>query len=202
VATVREVEGAALLLIDVVNPLDFEGSAALLAHAEPALARMARLRVRAREAGTPCIFVNDNFDCWHLGFRELVEHVRAATDAGRRLLAALEPDPRTDFFVLKPMHSGFFQTALETLLARLRIRTLVLAGIAGDICVLFTANDAYMRGFELLVPADCVASESAEDNRRALAQMARLLHADVRPSEQLAFAPTGSARGEAGRARR
>jgi nicotinamidase-related amidase len=188
----RQVEGAALLVIDVVNPLDFEGSEALLARAEPAVERIARLRARARDAGVPCLFVNDNFDCWHLGFRELVEHVRRSTDAGRRLLGLLEPDPRTDYFVLKPMHSGFFQTALETLLARLGIRTLVLTGIAGDICVLFTANDAYMRGFELLVPGDCVASERTEDNDRALAQMARLLRADVRPSEELAFARSGA----------
>jgi len=62
---------------------------------------------------------------------------------------------------------------------------LILAGIAADICVLFTANDAYMRGFKLIVPRDCVASNSADVNRRPLSQMSELLKADIRPSTRL-----------------
>lgn len=184
----RRVARAAVLLIDLVNPLAFAGGERLLAHARPAVARIARLRARARRAGVPCIFVNDNFDCWHLGFQELVAYVQQATGPGGELLRELQPDPGNDYFVLKPMHSGFFETALTTLLARLEVKTLVLTGIAGDICVLFTANDAHMRGFELVVPCDCVASEDEDDNRRALAQMERLLRADVRPSREIEFA--------------
>lgn len=183
----REVRNGALLLIDLVNPLDFEGGEALLAHAEPAVGRIAALRRRARETATPCIFVNDNFGCWQLGFRELVARVRDGCGPGRRLLEGLEPDPTADFFVLKPMHSAFFRTTLEALLARLAVRRLVLTGVAGDSCVLFSAVDAHMRGYELWVPRDCVASEREDDNRRALAQMERLLHADVRPSPELCF---------------
>jgi len=190
----REVRDGALLLIDLVNPLDFEGGEALLAHAEGAVARIVELRQRARAAGMPCIFVNDNYDCWQLGFRELVARVRDAGAPGSRLLEGLEPDPSADYFVLKPMHSGFFRTALEALLARLAVRRLVLTGVAGDSCILFTAVDAHMRGYELWVPRDCVASEREEDNRRALAQMERLLHADVRPSHELFLAGRRSTR--------
>jgi hypothetical protein len=64
-------------------------------------------------------------------------------------------------------------------------RRLVLTGLAGDICVLFTANDAYMRGFEVVVPRDCIASERREDNDHALAQMARLLKAEIPRSTEL-----------------
>jgi nicotinamidase-related amidase len=135
----------------------------------------------------PSIYVNDNFDCWHLGFREIVERVREGEGSGRALLDDVMPDVSHDYFVLKPMHSGFFHTSLEVLLRRLEVRRLVLTGFAGDMCVLFTAADAHMRGFELAVPSDCIASMRAPDNERALEQMRRMMDADTRPSSELAF---------------
>ncbi len=175
----------ALLLIDVVNPLDFPGGADLLRAAVPMAERIAVLKRRTRDAGIPAIYVNDNFDCWHLGFHQLVDEIRRAGAPGAALLDRLGPDPQHDFYVLKPRHSGFYCTGLEVLLDRLGVETLILSGLAGDICVLFTANDAYMRGFRVVVPADCVASERAADNAHALAQIARLLKADVSPSNEL-----------------
>jgi nicotinamidase-related amidase len=61
----------------------------------------------------------------------------------------------------------------------------VLTGMAANICVLFTANDAYMRDFHLVVPADCVASNTDEENRHALEQIRKVLKADIRPSHEL-----------------
>ena len=87
--------------------------------------------------------------------------------------------------MLKPKHSGFFSTTLDVLLSYLGARTLVLTGVAGNICVLFTANDAYMRDYRLVVPADCVASETRRENQRALRMMRALLRADVTPSTRL-----------------
>ena len=179
---------AALLLIDVVNPFDFPGAEALHTNAVPAAHAIAGLAERARDAGVPTIYVNDNFDKWHLGFPELLDLIRREHPRGRVLIDLLAPEPRRDHYILKPMHSGFFGTGLEVLLARLGARTLVLTGIAADICVLFTANDAYMRGFKVMVPADCTASERPDDCERALAQMQRLLKADVRPSTAIDFA--------------
>jgi nicotinamidase-related amidase len=186
----------ALILVDVVNPLDFPGGQGLLVHAVPAAHRIAALRRRARDSGVPVIYVNDNFDCWHLGFRELVEQVRNGAGPGRVLLDELAPDLRHDYYVLKPMHSAFFHTAFEVLLRRLAVEKLILTGFASDNCVLFTAADAYMRRFDIAVPEDCVASQSAEDNRRAIEQMERLLKADTRPSPKLAFAGSSERDGE------
>ncbi len=87
-----------------------------------------------------------------------------------RLVERLKPDEE-DYFVLKPKHSGFFSTTLEILLNHLKTNTVVLTGIAGNICVLFTANDAYMRDFQLVVPSDCVASNSDTENQHALNEM-------------------------------
>ena len=58
-------------------------------------------------------------------------------------------------------------------LEALKVRRGILAGIAGNICVLFTANDAYMREFRIFAPADCIVSNTPEENAYALGQNAR-----------------------------
>ena len=57
--------------------------------------------------------------------------------------------------------------------------------MSGDICVLFSANDAYMRDFRIYAPADCIASASEEYNREALTLMERVLKADISSSPGL-----------------
>ena len=96
----------------------------------------------------------------------------------------LRPE-ETDYFVLKPKHSGFFSTTLETLLRYLQTQTLILTGIAGNFCVLFTANDAYMRDFDLLVPSDCTVSNTKRENDSALRLMQKFLKADTRPASRI-----------------
>lgn len=174
----------ALVLIDVINAFDFPGGDQLLRLALPMAERLATLKRRAREAGVPIIYVNDNFGRWRSDFRSQVDHCLAARSPGRRVVELLKPD-ETDYFVIKPKHSGFFATSLGTLLEYLRTKTVILTGVTADICVLFTANDAYMRDYNLIVPGDCVASVSEEENAHALRQMEKLLKADVRPSSEL-----------------
>ena len=65
-------------------------------------------------------------------------------------------------FVLKPKHSAFYCTPLDILLNHLGTETSILAGIAGNICVLFTANDAYMRNYKIVVLKDCIGSNTKE----------------------------------------
>lgn len=88
--------------------------------------------------------------------------------------------PRSDdYFVLKPKHSGFDSTSLEVLLQFLEVRTLILTGFAADICILYTANDAYMREFRLITPSDCVTSKSELGSRQAITHMEDPLKARV-----------------------
>ncbi|HZS00800.1 MAG TPA: isochorismatase family cysteine hydrolase [Chloroflexota bacterium] len=174
----------ALLLIDVINDLEFPGGDALLQHARPMAERLAALKRRAQAADVPVIYVNDNFGRWRSDLHALVAHCLEHDVRGRPIVALLRPEP-DDYVVLKPKHSGFFSTTLDTLLKYLGVSTLILTGIAGDVCVLFTANDAFMRDFRLLVPADCVASIDPEENRHALAQMRDVLGADLTPSTAL-----------------
>ena len=174
----------ALLLIDWINDLEFPEGDQLLRFARPAAERAADLKRRAEAARIPVIYVNDNFGRWQSNFNAQVEHCLNDDVRGRPLAEALKPD-EDDYFVLKPKHSGFFSTTLDILLEYLRVKTLVLSGIAGNICVLFTANDAYMRDFHLVVPFDAIASNTEEENRHALDQMERVLKADVRPAAEL-----------------
>src|SRR3954466_15852292 len=164
----------ALLLIDVINDLEFENGEQLLRHALPAARKIAELKERARAAKVPVIYVNDNFGRWQSDFKKLLEHCLAEDVRGRPVAELLKPDEDADYFVLKPKHSGFFSTTLDILLDYLQVKTLVLTGLTGDICVLFTASDAYMRDFHLYVPADCVASADPEENEHALEHMRRV----------------------------
>jgi nicotinamidase-related amidase len=174
----------ALLLIDVINDLEFESGRDLLKHALPMARRIAALKRRAKEAGIPAIYVNDNFGRWQSDFNKLLKHCLENDVLGKPLAEMLRP-AEDDYFVLKPKHSGFFSTTLDTLLEYLKARTLILTGVTADICVLFTANDAYMRDFNLIIPADCVASANEEENAHALELMKRVLKADTRASTEL-----------------
>lgn len=176
----------ALLLIDVINDLSFNGADALVEQAEMMAARLATFKRQAARAGVPVIYVNDNFGQWRSDFRHTVSHCTSSRVPGCRVSRRLRPTAR-DYFVLKPKHSGFYGTTLDALLETLRVTRVILTGIAGNICVLFTANDAYMRGLRIYAPADCIVSNTSALNEAALDQMRIVLKADIRPSTQIAF---------------
>ncbi|HJQ32820.1 MAG TPA: isochorismatase family cysteine hydrolase [Pyrinomonadaceae bacterium] len=183
---VPDKSSVALLLIDVINDLEFESGGELLRHALPMAERLAELKRRAKASGVPVIYVNDNFGKWQSDFKQVLEHVLEGDTRGRPLADILRPD-EDDYFVLKPKHSGFFSTTLDILLDYLQAKTLVLTGLTGDICVLFTAHDAYMRDFNLVIPADCVASNDPSENEYSLQKMKTLMDADIRPSTEIDF---------------
>jgi nicotinamidase-related amidase len=174
----------ALLLLDVINDLEWQDGDLLFQHFEPAAPRIRSLATQARAAGVPVIYVNDNYGKWRSDCGALVEHCLEDGVRGRPIVEMLRPHS-DDYFVLKPKHSGFFSTTLDLLLKHLGVRTLVLTGVAGNICVLFTAADAHMRDYGLVVPSDCVASNSPEENEHALTSMSGVLGADTRPSKDV-----------------
>lgn len=179
-------KGNALVLIDVINDFDFPLAEALLRYALPAAKRIAALKERARRARIPAIYANDNFGQWRSDFHQQIEHCLEKGGRGSQIVELLRPDD-DDYFVLKAMHSGFFSTTLEVLLERLEAERLILVGFAADICVLYTANDAYMRGFKVAVPSDCVASETKRQFRFALEHMSKRLKADTKKSDKVRF---------------
>jgi nicotinamidase-related amidase len=176
----------ALVLIDVINDMEFETGAALLEHALPAARKLAALRKKAKKAGVPVIYVNDNFGKWRSDFRQQLGHVLEDGVRGEPVAKLLRPD-KDDYFVLKAKHSGFYHTQLDLLIDYLQVKTVVVAGFTTDICVLFTAADAYMRDLHIIVPPDCSAAARVKDHDAALSHMQRVLDIRTEPSTELNF---------------
>jgi nicotinamidase-related amidase len=174
----------AILLVDVINDLEFPEGEQMLPHAIKMAEAIARLCARARRHAVPVVYVNDNFGKWQSNFHNILEHVLEDGTRGEAIARRIAPGEE-DYFVLKPKHSGFYSTTLDTLLSYLGARNLIIGGIATNSCVLFTANDAYMRDYRLFVPRDCSIGHSEEDHRLALALMERTLKADTRPADDI-----------------
>jgi nicotinamidase-related amidase len=173
-----------LLLIDVINDFEFEGAERLFPHALPAAKQIAALKQACRRVRIPAIYVNDNFGKWRSDFRTLISHCLDDDARGRPIVELLKPNEE-DYFVLKPKQSGFYSSTLDLLLKHLGATTLILCGFSGDICVLFTAIDAHLRDFHLIIPGDCSVSQDPEENATVLKYMERVLEADVRPSKEI-----------------
>jgi nicotinamidase-related amidase len=173
----------ALLLIDFINTLDFDGGDKLAKRAVAAARQTQRLKERARAEGIPTIYVNDHFGDWSASLQAVLR--RCEQSRGKGLVSLLCP-AEGDLSILKPRHSAFYGTPLEFLLDELRIDSLILTGLQAHICVLFSAHDAYLRRYRLWVPAGCVASETAAAERSALQHMAAVTGAETRRFETLA----------------
>lgn len=176
--------GTALLLIDLINPLDFAGGADIAPPALAAARRVARLKRALGDRGIPAIYVNDNFGHWRSDFRTLVSTCRARGGASAALVRLLTP-ARDDLTVLKPRHSAFHATPLAMLLAQMGTRRLVIAGLATDLCVQLSAADAYLHGHALWVPSDCSAAETPERHAQAMDWMGRALKCRTDPAVSL-----------------
>lgn len=174
----------ALVLVDVMNTFEFPGGEELLQRARAIAGPIHDLKQRARRANVPVIYANDNFGRWQSSFEQLVEQCRRSGAASREFVERLVPT-KEDYTVLKPKHSAFYQTPLDVLLKHLGTRRLVLAGLSTNSCILFTAQDAYMRDLELCVPSDCVTAQTEEEHRAALEQMKLVTKARVTESAQV-----------------
>jgi nicotinamidase-related amidase len=174
----------ALLIIDMINDLEFSSGYKLFPYALQSAKNIATLKNRLKKQGIPIIYVNDNYGKWQSDFRHLVSHCINEDVQGKPIAKIMQPDEE-DYFVLKPKYSGFFATPLDLLLDHLHVNTLIITGVAGNMCVQFTANDAYMRDYNLFVPSDCVASNTIETNEHALQLMKNVLKADISPSAKI-----------------
>jgi nicotinamidase-related amidase len=177
----KKLRKRALLLVDFINLFDFPESEKLASRAVPAARCAAALKKRARKAGIPCIYANDNFGQWSSEFSALVRECRARGGASAQIAKLLKPQ-KGDLSVLKPRHSAFYGTPLEFLLEELDVRSLIVTGLSTDICVFATAQDAHVRKFRIWAPADCAAADTQEHEAEALDLMQRTMKADIRPT--------------------
>jgi len=179
-------QSIALLIIDVINDMEFEEGKQLFTQALPMARKIAALKARASSAQVPIIYVNDNFGHWRSDLKKQISHCLMDGVRGEPIARLLVPD-HPDYFVLKPKSSAFFGTTLHTLLQHLGVRTLILTGIAADVCILFTAHDAHLRDYQIIVPSDCVASNTLPETRLALANMKKAAHAVICKSATINF---------------
>jgi nicotinamidase-related amidase len=173
-----------LLIVDMINDFSFSDGDKLFERTEPILENVAGLRQKAKASGAPVIYVNDNFGKWQENFKEQIKYVMDTSEKGAEVAKSLLPDDE-DYHVLKPQRSGFYQTPLELLLSSMKVKRVLIAGITTDMCVLFTAHDAYMRGYEVSVPADCTAAVTREFEERSLELIERVADADIRSWREL-----------------
>jgi nicotinamidase-related amidase len=180
----RRGKTAALLLIDVINHFEFPDGEHILSRAEAIAAPLARLKQRARGAGIPTIYVNDNFGDWRSDTAKLLVRCLRRDAPGQRFVEQVKPDIE-DYFVLKPMHSAFYQTPLDVLLRHLGATTLIFTGLTTNSCVLCSVHDANMRDYKIVVAEDCCAARSAREHTQAIEHLRAMADAKVLPSSAL-----------------
>jgi nicotinamidase-related amidase len=171
--------GLALLIIDMMNDFDFRDGDRLREKAASLARPIIALRDEVEKSGGAIAYVNDNFGEWQSQQDRIVARALAA-GAPRRLAPR-----KRDYFIIKPQFSGFYATNLAVLLPKLATSRLILAGVAADICVLFTAADAHMRDYSLWIPEDVVASSSEARRRAALEIMQTSMGAEIAPTSAL-----------------
>jgi len=178
--------GDALLIIDTINDLEFFGGENVFPWAIKLAKNLAPFRNQATRHEMPVIYVNDNFGHWRSSFQEVYDHCTRAGVRGAEVARRLKPR-KSHYFILKPRHSAFFATSLVPLLEDLKIKRIVLSGIATNLCVLFTAHDAHMHGYKMIVLSDCCAAESDFDHNVAITQLQRFCGAKVCLSTEFKF---------------
>lgn len=181
-----ESKRTALLLIDIINHFEFTNGDQVLRQALRIRDHIAELKTNALRAKIPVLYVNDNFGDWHSEKSALISYCMRPGARGCRFVEKLLPGDQ-DYFVLKPMHSAFYQSPLEQLLKRLRRDRLILAGLTTDSCIIATAHDANMRDFTLHVPSDCSSARTQAEHRAAIQYLQSTIGANVQPASALRF---------------
>jgi nicotinamidase-related amidase len=167
---------AALIVIDMLNPYEHEDAELLTRSVRERLPALSELIDAARSSEILTVYVNDNFGDWSAGPREISEH--ALRGAEPSLVEPIVPPDGTPF-IAKARHSSFYQTQLEYLLRQEGIERLILAGQVTEQCVLYSALDAYVRHFEVVIPRDAVAHIDDDLAQAALRMMEINMRAQI-----------------------
>ena len=167
---------SALVVTDTLNTYDHEDADALAASVERTIGPIRGLIDRALDADVELLWVNDNHGDYGASRADLIERALA----GRRpdLVEPILPPDDVDFLV-KIRHSVFYGTPLEHLLREREVGRIVLCGQVTEQCILYSALDAYLRGYDVAVVRDAVAHIHQNLGDAALEMMARNMHAEV-----------------------
>jgi len=173
---------SALLIVDVITDFEFEDGSVLFRNANRVARNIRRLKSQFLTADLPALYVNDSNEGKIKTIDELLERAEASRKGAAILI---EIKPEREHIILKPQRSGFFGTELGDRLATLGVQNVTVVGWTTDICVLFTAHDAFMRKLKVSVPADCCTAVRPTYHEHAIRFLRRVAEADVDPSRQL-----------------
>jgi nicotinamidase-related amidase len=169
--TTRGKASRGVVVVDVINHFEFPDGDKILRSALQVAPNLRRLLARARREEVPIIYVN---------------YCLRPEAPGRKFVEQVRPLPE-DYFVLKPKHSAFYQTPLETLLSYLKIDAIVLCGLTTHSCIACSAHDANMRDLEAVVVSDACAARTQVEHRHALELLAGLSNCRIIRSRSVAF---------------
>lgn len=170
-----------LLLVDVINPLQFPNAGGLVREAVRAASRISKLKAKLKSRNIPAIYANDNYGTWHSEFSDILVECMGLSGPRGEIARTLAPS-ETDLVILKPQHSAFHSTPLQHLLDRMEAEKLIIVGFATDMCVMLSATDARMSGYNVWVPSDCTAAENPSRKAFALRHLRQSFKCSVRAS--------------------
>jgi nicotinamidase-related amidase len=166
----------ALLVVDMLNPYEHEEAERLAESVAAALPGVRSLLERAGEEETPVVYVNDNYGDWNSSSEELAKGAMAG--AHPELVEPVLPREGQSF-VVKARHSTFYETPLEYLLDQMGVGRLVFAGQVTEQCILYSALDAHVRHFDVVIATDAVAAIYEDLGAAALTMMERNMGAEL-----------------------
>jgi nicotinamidase-related amidase len=166
----------ALLVVDMLNPYEHPEADRLAGRVADALPGVQALLRRAGEKEVPVVYVNDNYGDWNSSSEQLAEQAMAG--AHPELVEPVLPTEGQSF-VVKARHSTFYETPLEYLLDQMGVGRLLFSGQVTEQCILYSALDAYVRHFDVVVATDAVAAIYDDLGGAALRMMERNMGADL-----------------------
>lgn len=167
--------GRALLVIDMLADFVRPGAPLEVPATRDILPALRRRIARARRRGEQVVYVCDSHRKNDPEFSRMgwPPHAVAGTP-GAAVVDEIAPEPG-DVVVEKKTYSAFHRTALQSVLRRRGVRVLSLSGCVTNICILYTAADAAMRGYDVTVDEALVAGLAPDTHAFALDQMEKVL---------------------------
>ena len=170
-------ESYALLVTDMLNDFVDKGATLEVPAARTIIQPIRKEIDKARKDHIPIIYCCDAHKDNDPEFKLWPRHAVKGTE-GAVIIKELKPH-KEDYVVSKTNYSCFYKTTLDKLLNKLGITHLILTGVVTNICILYTTAEAYMRGYKVTIPKNCVAALTKNEHQFALQQMRRIFNAEI-----------------------
>ena len=181
-----EAKNSCLLVIDVQNDYCHEQGAfgqmgIPLDNIQRAVRRLIPFIEEVRQAGLPVIFIRNQHSEWDDSPIWLTRRRRRGAE--KIVPVCVEGTWGTEFYevrptpadrvVIKHRYSAFVDTDLDVILRSREVASLLLAGIATNVCVESTARHGFMKDYQVTLVEDCCAAASLEEHQGTLLNISK-----------------------------